>query len=201
MLGSHGRKGLERLLMGSLANAVLRHANCSVEIVRIPLPTKGPKRANRPAKGKIRRVLLATDGSKYSEEALSFLMQQVWPQETEVRVLHVGEPLPLLAIRGMSNYESFLKGFREERTKRAADLVARIAEALRGKALKVTTSIVQGEPESKILAAAESWKAELIVLGSLGRTGIERFLIGSVSDAVARHARCSVEIVRTSPSV
>ena len=60
----------------------------------------------------------------------------------------------------------------------------------------MTTAVEWGDPKSKIIDAAEQWHADLIVLGSHGRTGLERFLMGSVSDAVARHAPCSVEVVR-----
>jgi nucleotide-binding universal stress UspA family protein len=200
VLGSHGRTGIDRFLIGSVSDAVLRHAHCSVEIARIPRTTGGSKRPAGSAKGKITtRILLTTDGSKFSEAALNFLVQQIWPHEAEVRVLHVMEPLPLLAVRGMSSYRSIMDSLREARTEKAKDLVNKIAETLRSKNLKVSTDIVRGDPKSKILDAEEQWNAELIVLGSLGRTGLERFLLGSVSDAVAQHAQCSVEIVRSRP--
>lgn len=99
----------------------------------------------------------------------------------------------------MSSYRSIMDSLREARTEKAKDLVNKIAETLRSKNLKVSTDIIRGEPKSKILDAAEQWNAELIVLGSLGRTGLERFLLGSVSEAVAQHAQCSVEIVRSRP--
>ena len=70
---------------------------------------------------------------------------------------------------------------------------------LRSKGLKVTTTVEQGDPKSKIIEAASKWHADLIVVGSHGRKGLEHFLLGSVSDAVARHAGCSVEIVRIPP--
>lgn len=199
VIGSHRRTGLERLLAGSLSDAVLRHAHCSVEIARIRPPTKVPKSPNRTAKSPIRKVLLATDGSRFSEAALQFLVQQVRPHETEVRVLHVAEPLPLLAVRGMSNYQHGFEEFLDTRTKQTKDLMAKIAEDLRGKELKVSTAIVQGDPKTQIFEAAKKWDADLIVLGSLGRSGLERFLLGSVAENVTHRASCSVEIVRTNP--
>jgi nucleotide-binding universal stress UspA family protein len=53
-----------------------------------------------------------------------------------------------------------------------------------------------GEPRGLILDAAKSWQSDMIVLGSQGRSGLDRFLIGSVSEAVAVHAHCSVEVIR-----
>lgn len=60
----------------------------------------------------------------------------------------------------------------------------------------MTTEVKLGNPKAKIIDTAVEWHADLIVLGSHGRTGLERFLTGSVADAVARHAHCSVELVR-----
>jgi nucleotide-binding universal stress UspA family protein len=84
----------------------------------------------------------------------------------------------------------------EAETKQAEALVTKVADELRSKGLKVTTVVEQGDPQSKIIDAAAKWHADLIVIGSHGRKGLEHFLLGSVSEAVARHAGCSVEIVR-----
>jgi nucleotide-binding universal stress UspA family protein len=74
--------------------------------------------------------------------------------------------------------------------------VEKTVEALGAKGLKATGTVENGDAKSKILEAAKNWRADLIVLGSHGRKGLEHFLMGSVSEAVARHAGCSVEIVR-----
>jgi nucleotide-binding universal stress UspA family protein len=90
-------------------------------------------------------------------------------------------------------FEMVWKALREQ----AKDLVAKAAEKLRGTKLNVSTELVEGDPKSHIIDFAKEWHADLIVLGSHGRTGLSRFLMGSVSQAVVRHAQCSVEIVRT----
>jgi nucleotide-binding universal stress UspA family protein len=77
--------------------------------------------------------------------------------------------------------------------------VAKTAAFLRAQGLQVTTSVELGNPKSKIIGDAAEWHADLIALGSHGQTGLERFLMGSVSDTVARHAHCSVQIVRIRP--
>jgi nucleotide-binding universal stress UspA family protein len=81
----------------------------------------------------------------------------------------------------------------------AQTMVEKTAELLRSKGLKATSVVAEGHTKSKILDTAKNWRADLIVLGSHGRTGLARFLIGSVAEGVARHAGCSVEIARTSP--
>ena len=73
------------------------------------------------------------------------------------------------------------------------------AETLRAGGLKVTTRVVEAEIRTAILDVAADWQADLIVLGSHGRKGIQRFMLGSVAESVARHAPCSVLIVRTPP--
>jgi len=82
----------------------------------------------------------------------------------------------------------------------AEAFVAEATESLRARGLKVTAALDMGDAKSRILDVAEEWHADLIVLGSHGRRGLNRFLMGSVSDAVARHACCSVEIVRICPA-
>ena len=155
-----------------------------------------PTNAGREHKKRKMKVLLAVDGSKYSEAAVRTVLEQSRPPDTEIQVLHVVEPPSLLVGREMSGYDRALDAVWEAETKHAEDLVTKVAGELRAKGLKVTTSVHQGDPQSKIIDVAAKWHADLIVLGSHGRKGFEHFLLGSVSDGVARHARCSVEIVR-----
>ena len=198
VLGSHGRTALDRFLVGSVSDAVLRHAPCSVEFVRIARSVPASERARQSPGGRVTKVLLAIDESKFSEAASQMLIEQVRP-ETEVQVLHVVEPMPLLAARERGGYDPAVEAPWDAQTEQATALVNSIAASLRLKRVNVATEFARGNPKSEILDAAEKWKADLIVLGSHGRTGLERFLLGSVSEAVARHAHCSVEIVRIDP--
>ena len=146
------------------------------------------------------RILLAIDDSKFSEAAAETVIEQALPHDTEVRILHVLESPPLLVARELGGYEPALQNALEFQKQHAEALVAKVAEFLRARGLKVTAALEMGDPKSKILDVAEEWHADLIVLGSHGRKGLNRFLMGSVSDAVARHACCSVEIVRICPA-
>ena len=139
------------------------------------------------------KILLATDDSKFSEAAADYLVGQLRPQDAEVRVLHVVEPSVISEPPQMS------KGYYpelEDQLPQAREVVDRAAKALSSAGFRVTTSVETGDARSVILDDAAEWHADLIVLGSHGRKGLGRFLLGSVSEAVARHARCSVEIVR-----
>jgi nucleotide-binding universal stress UspA family protein len=142
------------------------------------------------------KILLAIDDSKLSDAAIQAVIRQARSRDTEVRVLHVVEPPSLLVARDMGGYDPALDAVWGEETKQAQALVAKTAETLRSHGIDVTTAVQQGDPKSIIIDTSEEWHADLVVLGSHGRKALDRFLMGSVSEAVARHARCSVEIVR-----
>lgn len=142
------------------------------------------------------KIVLAIDGSKFSEAAAQAVITHDRPDSTEFQVLHVVEPPSLLVAREMGGYDRALDAVWEAETKQAQALVTKVADGLRSNGLKVTTTVEQGDPQSKIIEAASKWHADLIVVRSHGRKGLEHFLLGSVSDGVARHAGCSVEIVR-----
>jgi len=142
------------------------------------------------------RILVAIDDSRFSQAAIETVIEQARPQDTDVRILHVVESPPLLVAREMGGYDLALETALESQKQNAEALVLKAAELLRTRGLKVVATLEVGDPKSKILDVAEEWRADLIVVGSHGRRGFERFLMGSVSDAVARHAKCSVQIVR-----
>jgi nucleotide-binding universal stress UspA family protein len=140
------------------------------------------------------RILLAVDNSKFSEAAVKAVIARHRVSGLEVRVFHAAEPPTLFTAPEMAEYIPS-----EESAQKAKTLVAKTADAVRSAGISVTTSIVQGEPKSAIIDDAEAWGADLIVLGSHGRKGLKRFMLGSVSETVLRHAHCSVEIVRLAP--
>ena len=146
------------------------------------------------------KILLAVDDSKFSEAATQAVLAQARPEDTEVRVLSVTEPSPVRTDSGNKGYYAAIDASFEEATKRSQAVVTKTAELLRSKGFKVISSAPAGmaDPKSKIIDVAAEWDADLIVLGSHGRSGLSRFLMGSVSETVVRHAPCSVEIIRIS---
>lgn len=103
-------------------------------------------------------------------------------------------PDPLLI--GAAMYQDLMEGER----KRLRELVESTATELRKsetcKNLRIETKVVDGSPKEMIVEEAENWGADLILIGSHGYGSVKRFMLGSVSQAVATHAPCSVEIVR-----
>lgn len=144
------------------------------------------------------KILLAIDDSKFSEAAVQAVVAQAHSKKTEVRILHVVEPPSLLVAREMGGYDPSLEAVWDQETKQAQTLVAKAAETLSVRGFKTSVVVKQGDPKSMIIDVATEWNADLIVLGSHGRKALDRFLMGSVSEATVRHAVCSVEVVRLS---
>jgi nucleotide-binding universal stress UspA family protein len=139
------------------------------------------------------KILLAIDDSRFSEAAVKSLAGQFLPQDTDVRVLHVVEPIVMTEPPQMSaGYYPEV----ENQLPQAREVADRAAKTLAAAGFRVTTSVTVGDARSIILKAAAAWRADMIVVGSHGRKGLERFFLGSVAEAVARHATCSVQIVR-----
>ena len=98
-----------------------------------------------------------------------------------------------------SGYAPEMAARLKEQLDLAKNSVAQTAEILGKAGFKVDSRVVENEVRTGILDAAHEWRADLIVLGSHGQKGLRKFLLGSVAEFVARHAHCSVQIVRTSP--
>jgi nucleotide-binding universal stress UspA family protein len=143
------------------------------------------------------KILVAVDGSKNGGASLRELLRREWPAGTEVCVLSVVHAVPLVADPVLVLAASHVQSLQEEQA-RAARAVAEAAEQI-GKAapkLQVSTKILEGSPKKLIVEEAERWGADLIIVGSHGHGPAGRFLLGSVAQAVAIYAPCSVEIAR-----
>lgn len=146
------------------------------------------------------KVLLAVDGSDFSKAAVKQVARRPWPTGSEVKVISVVEPVmpPTPEAWGMSmgDYLAEQAEWRRSQARQALDSAARTLAASEDETLKVTTEIRDGSPKQVIVEEAEAWGADLVVVGSHGYGFWDRLLLGSVSQAVASHASCSVEIVR-----
>lgn len=146
------------------------------------------------------KIVLAIDGSSSSQAATQTLATQLRPEGAEVLVLEVVEPLVYSTPPQMApGYAPEMADRLREESSQARASVEGAAEILRAKGFNVKTRVVEAEIRAGILDVAAEWQANLIVLGSHGRKGISRFMLGSVAESVARHAACSVLIVRTPP--
>jgi len=146
------------------------------------------------------RVLLAVDGSPCSDAAVTRVLTRFTPADTEVRVVHAVEWLKEMPFcfqygRGPSAAGDAVDS-RNASFARAEALVDRICGRFERAGFSATVATPDADPRHGIVDEARRWKADLIVIGSHGRHGLDRLLVGSVAEGVLRHAPCGVEIVR-----
>jgi nucleotide-binding universal stress UspA family protein len=145
------------------------------------------------------RILIGVDGSEYSDAALDEVSRRSWPKGSEILIVNAFA-LPLAATLEIwalppDHYERLDRICREQSDAIVKAAVEKLSSAL-GNSVTVKSKSALGSPKSVILDEAEGWKPDLIVVGSHGYPTWERLLLGSVSQAVVSHAKCSVEVVR-----
>lgn len=145
------------------------------------------------------KILLAVDGSPCSDIAVDEVARRPWPEGSEVRILSAFElPLPPTP-ESWAVPASYLNELDDAARKLAEAITQRAIGKLKSRlpaTIALSKEVPAGPPRSAILEASENWRADLIVLGSHGHGAWERFLLGSVSQSVVSHAKCSVEVVR-----
>jgi nucleotide-binding universal stress UspA family protein len=145
------------------------------------------------------KILLAIDGSPCSKAAVEAVAVRPWPSDSQVRIISVVEPpAPLVAEPYMGVVGYFEEAERAARgqARSAVEEAAELIRARQGGSLPAAAQVITGSAKRTIVEEAEAWGADLIVVGSHGYDTWERMLLGSVSQSVAAHARCSVLIVR-----
>jgi nucleotide-binding universal stress UspA family protein len=184
VVGSHGHSGISRFLLGSVAQSVVRGAHCSVEIVR-----------QRNVEGRTgMRILLATDGSEHSAAAARSVASRPWPEGTEVKVVCSVKVIVPAADPWFAAGDA--RPLLEEHSRQAREYLEAGEKMMREAGLNVSSAVLTDGAKASIVDEARDWGADLVVLGSHGRHGLNRILMGSVSEAVAMHAPCSVDVIR-----
>ncbi|HKP69624.1 MAG TPA: universal stress protein [Pyrinomonadaceae bacterium] len=147
------------------------------------------------------KILFATDGAKQSEAAADMLQKLTLLDGDEIKIVSVVDMAVPMAIDIYGGYlpdtGELEKSARENAAKILARTEQKVNELFEGKNVSVSSEILFGSPESRIVETAEAIHPDIIVLGSHGYSRWERLLLGSVSDSVVHHAPCSVLIVRT----
>jgi nucleotide-binding universal stress UspA family protein len=189
VVGSHGRTALGRFVLGSVSQRVLTEARCSVRIAR--------GRVEEP--GSPVRIVVGTDGSPASDEALRAVAARNWPAGSEVKVVLVDDPLtPEFLGKIIPPFEKMIEEDRQEERAWVEKISKRSIEILRAAGMNVSCVVREGDPKRELPKVAEEWGADCVFVGSAGFSNrLERFVLGSVSAAVAARSHCSVEVVRT----
>ena len=174
VIGSHGRTALGRFILGSVSQKVLAEARCSVRIAR---------RLNAPDDYPV-QLVLGLDETPDAKLAAGAVAARKWLPGSSVKLVTAIEPFH------MYGTEPAVRAARVRDLHRDAEI--RLREA----GLSVTSLIKEGDPKRVLIEAALKYSADCIFIGARGYSFLERFLIGSVSNAVAARAHCSVEVTR-----
>ncbi len=187
-MGTHGRTGIQRYVLGSVTERVLRLAEVPVFTVRAD-DRGGPDEA-------IEEVLVPTDGSICAAAAVDHGINLAGVADARVHALSVvDEPSsPEMGV-GPGGLEPARDDIRKTLEERASDAVASVATAAETADLAVTTAVQYGHTSQELLAYVDDAEVDLVVMGTQGRTGLSRYLLGSTTERVVRHAPVPVMAV------
>jgi nucleotide-binding universal stress UspA family protein len=193
VIGSHGRTGLRRVVLGSVAESVMRRADVPVLVVRTP--SRPPKtRTTASPSGKL--ILVAYDSSDQSDSALDVAIGLAAPELASIVACYAMDVAAEIGrIAAGFNYApvSAKKVLRED----ARAILARASSRAAAFGWKIETKLIDAPIVSGIIAFAARSRAGMIVTGSHGRSGLPRFILGSVAEGIMRHAEVPVLVVRT----
>ncbi len=181
-VGSRGMSDVPGYLLGSVSRKIVTHASCSVLMVKgalaVPLP-----------------VLLALDGSKASKQAIRKIITWLHPDEVTFHAVSVvPEKLTDLGLEVLGKRQA--KAFMTPVRKQAQVLLAESRKKFLQAGFQVETKLLEGNPRTQIVEAAQRLKMQLVCVGSKGLSGIERFTLGSVSEWVSTYSPKSVLVIR-----
>jgi nucleotide-binding universal stress UspA family protein len=182
VLGCHGRSALGRFMLGSVSQKVVTEARCSVRVVHDHVTHD-----SAPI-----RLVVGVDGSADADAAVQAVAEREWSAGSEVRVIVVIDEAMATAAEWTDADDAGAHA-------RVDQLVEAAAEKLRVTGLVVSSLVKEGDPKRVLVEEAEAWGADCIFVGARGLRRLERFLLGSVSTAVAARAHCTVEVVHPRP--
>jgi nucleotide-binding universal stress UspA family protein len=186
VMGTHGRRGLGHLFLGSVAEEVVRLSSCPVLTIRereVPAPVEAMK-----------HILVPIDFSEHAQQALVYAKHLAAFYKARLQLLHVVEefiPPTFYLASGTSVF-----AFRPELKVRAEQEIKKLFKEVPGPEVAADFHIIEGFAAVDIVRFAESHQSDLIVIATHGRTGIEHMLLGSVTEKVVRRAPCPVFTVR-----
>jgi nucleotide-binding universal stress UspA family protein len=141
-------------------------------------------------------ILIAVDDSPHSNAALDLVKSMQWPGDTRVTVLSVSRSAVAAYSVTDIGPATWISEIDEEAMRKHQEMVARIEKDLRENSFKTSARVTPGDPRDVIVRTALEERADLVVVGSHGRTGLAKLLIGSVASHVVTHAPCSVLVAR-----
>ena len=191
VISTRGYSGLERVLMGSTTEQVVRRAPCAVLVLRLDARAGGVRREPHGAIPHLRRVLAPVDFSELSRPALAYAVALARTFGSRLTVFHTSLSVPPPRRLAAFAQELELGALQQAQH----DLTALVKEIVPD-SLPADSQVAAGLPGREILRAAARTKADLIVMATQGRRGLERWFMGSTAEQTLRYAPCPVLVVR-----
>ena len=185
VMGTHGRRGPKRLLIGSTAECVVRSSDCPVLTLRSDATTM--------KEHKLTNLLVPVDFSDFSEEAVKYAAQLAKTWDARVTLLHIVEEAVLPTVYGVEPVALYSVDHVLDASTKALN---EMKDEFFDESIDVDTRIVVGHAASSIADWAKELNADLVVISTHGLTGMKRFLMGSVTELVVRTAPCAVLTVK-----
>ncbi|MGA7079141.1 MAG: universal stress protein [Terriglobales bacterium] len=181
VMGTHGRRGYDRFVLGSVTNRVMRKTPCPVlAVCKLPQgSTSADMAAGEPRRHRLTRVLFCTDFSENSERALSYAISATEEYDAELIMLHVLEDAPSV-------------GKTEEVIAKAAAQLDKLIPAEARKRLRIKTVVRVGKPYQQIIQLAQETQADMVAMGVHGRGALDLAVFGSTTYRVLQLGPCPV---------
>jgi len=180
-MGTHGRRGIKRFIMGSVTSGVIGHAPCDVLVVKKPCTR---------CTGEFTSILLPFDGSAFSKKALSHAYALAKDEGSEVTALYV---IPRYEeMIGFMKTDSIRKSLHKE----AERIIELAKQSVSSNGVTLATAIEEGNAADKIVETANRMKHDLIVMGSYGWRGVNKAILGSTTERVIMNASCPIMVVK-----
>ncbi|MBS1234481.1 MAG: uspA protein [Nitrospirae bacterium] len=180
-MGTHGRRGIKRFIMGSVTSGVIGHAPCDVLVVKKPCTR---------CTGEFTSILLPFDGSAFSKKALSHAYALAKDEGSEVTALYV---IPRYEeMIGFMKTDSIRKSLHKE----AERIIELAKQSVSSNGVTLATAIEEGNAADKIVETANRMKHDLIVMGSYGWRGVNKAILGSTTERVIMNATCPILVVK-----
>jgi len=188
VVGSHGRSVLGRLVLGSVSQTIVTEARCAVRVAR---------RHDRARAGAAPvRLVIGVDGSPNAKAAVDAMAARVWPPGSAVYVVAVLDARLSTALAPTPPLlEEWVGASPVEMREWVHHMVETLGQPLQAAGLAVSSDVKEGDPKRVLPEIADQWEADCLVVGARGLSRMQRFLLGSVSVAVAARAHCSVEVI------
>jgi len=180
-MGTHGRRGIKRLIMGSVTSKVIVNAPCDVMVVKKPCAE---------CTGEYKSILVPFDVSEFSKKAIEHACQLSKIDSAEIKILYV-----------IPRYEEMIEFFKTESIKKSlaqeADRIINEAKKIASNhGITASATIQEGHVGEKIIETANMLKNDLIVMGAHGWKGVSKAIMGSTTERVIMNASCPVLVVK-----